>query len=1077
MAGLHLHMSNRLERLADSLSELLSEPLSSPFEKEVIVVQSRGMERWLRMELALRHGISANLDFPFPNAFVKTIYSQIISDQPFDDGYDKDTMVWRVMEVLPECMGDPEFRDIRHYLDRCGSDESVYQLSKHITACFDQYLVFRPEMIMRWEQGQGKHWQAILWRKLTQQGEPIHKARAKDILLKAIEAGRPLWNCMPQRVSIFGISSLPPYHIDIMAAISGFIDVHFFVMNPCKEYWFDIVTERKLDLIIKEGGADYELPHKLHLEIGNALLASMGHLGRDFLSFLMELDPEEHTYFEAPGAETILKTIQSDILNLKEPTSELGGPVVIKDDDSSISVHSCHSPLREMEVLYDRLLDIFNQNPDIGPKDVVVMAPDIRQYAPFIDAVFGRSPGDPKAIPYSIADRGYLISGELAPALFDLFDFVNSRFTVSSVLSFLEREPVKRRFGLSDKDVMTIRKWVNDTRIHWGIDEAMKEDMGLPPTKQNTWQAGIERLLLGFAFPGQGKTLFKEILPYDHVEGEDALLLGKLASLLRSITQAASLFSVPASVEVWYERLTNVIEQLFYPGETSQHEFQALLEIIADLRSAAGKARSNAKVSFRVVRAYLEARFDEAGLAGGFLNKGVTFCSILPMRSIPFKVVCLIGMNHDAYPRHSRELAFDLMAARPRKGDRSRRNDDRYLFLEAILSARQYLIVTYVGQSETDNSTIPPSALVSELLDYIERNFIWEGGEVKDRILTKHRLRAFNSSYFDPESTLFTYFDEKLEPARLCVKPKEELRKFFKDELSILPDDVKEISIENLEDFLSNPAKFILQKRLKIRLKFDSPLPPDQEPAVLKGLEAYNVDQRLLKAKLSGMSLESVYPILKAEGLLPHGSVGAVEYERRSMDIDEFSHLIGGLMGDGSPQWVEVDTNVNGHRLWGRIGEIYERGLIHYRFADLRARDHLRLWLYHLVINVIAEGAMPVRSFLCGRDSQWMYRPVENAQEYLGRLIELYIEGLKRPAKFFPESSFVYASKLKRGRQSGAQALQSAKRVWEGSRYNRGEKEDDYFRLCFGEQDPLDGGFAEVSIEVFSPLLAHREKI
>ena len=1077
MAGVHLHMSNRLERLADRLAELLSEPLSSPFDKEVIVVQSRGMERWLRMELAVRHGISANLDFPFPNAFLKRIYSEIIRDHPFDDEYEKESMVWRVMDILPECMREPEFRDIKHYLDRCATDVSLYQLSKYITTCFDQYLVFRPDMIIRWEQGHGRHWQAILWRRLTGLGQPIHKARARDILLRAIEAGRKPGSGVPKRVSIFGISSLPPYHIEIMVAISRFIDVHFFVMNPCKEYWFDIVTERKLDSVIRESGADYKLPGRLHLEIGNALLASMGRVGRDFLSLLLDLDTEEHTYFEDPEAETMLTTIQSDILNLRESASELGRPVEVREGDSSISVHSCHSPLREMEVLYDKLLDIFNKNPDIAPKDVVVMAPDIRQYAPFIEAVFGKRPGGPKTIPYSIADRGYSNSGQLVPALFHLFDFVNSRFTVSAVLSFLDREPVKRRFALSDKDLMTIRKWANDVRIHWGIDEAMKKELGLPPTKQNTWKAGIERLLLGFALPGQDKTLFKEILPYDHVEGEDALLLGKFVSFLRKITQAASLFATPAPVETWCERLVDVVEQMFCPGETTQSEYQTLLDIIADLRFAARKAGFKAEISFRVVKAHLETKIDEAGLAGGFLSKGVTFCSILPMRSIPFKVVCLIGMNHDAYPRRSMELAFDLMAARPRRGDRSRRNDDRYLFLEAILSARQYLIITYVGQSKTDNTTIPPSALVSELLDYIERNFVWKGGELKDRIFTKHRLWAFNSSYFEPKSTLFTYFDENLESARLCVKPKEGLRSFFKEDLPILPEDVEEISIDNLEGFLTNPAKFLLQKRLKIRFRFDSPLPPDQEPALLKGLEAYNLDQRLLKAKLSGVSLEGLYPVLKAEGLLPHGNVGAVEYERRSMEIDKFSNLIQGLIGDSRAHWMDVDVKVNGHRLWGRVGEIYERGLIHYRFGELRAQDYLRLWLYHLLINAIAESTTTLQSFLCGKDSQWRYKAVENAEEHLGRLIDLYVEGLKRPIKFFPESSFLFAIKLAKNGQSAAQALQSAKRVWEGSRYNRGEKEDDYFRLCFGDQDPLDGEFAEIAIEVFFPLLAHREKI
>ena len=1077
MAGLYLHTSNRLEILADSLAELISQPLASPFDREIIVVQSRGMERWLRMQLALRHGISANLDFPFPNTFLRTAYCQMVRDLPFDEAYDVDAMVWRVMDILPQCINEPEFSGIRDYLGHGSSDESLYQLSKYISACFDQYLVFRPDMVLGWEEGRGSHWQAVLWRKLTKREKPIHKARAKRILLRVLDASKPSEIFLPKRISIFGISSLPPYHLDILAGFSKFIDVHFFVMNPCREYWFDIVSEWRIDRIVRDRGADPQLRQRLHLETGNALLASMGLLGRDFISAVMDLDPIEEQRFVDPGSETMLTAVQSDILGLKESSSHSAGPISIKQGDRSISVHSCHSALREMEILYDNLLYIFEKEPHIGPKDVVVMAPDIKQYAPYIDAVFGKEASDPKAVPYSIADRGYMISGELAPALFHLFDLIQSRFTVSSVLSFLEREPVKRRFGFTDTDIATIRRWVTETRVHWGIDENMKQDLQLPPIRENTWEAGLERLLLGYGLPGQGKKLFRGILPYDHVEGEAALLLGNLISLVRKLAQAARLFSFPAQLQVWQERITTMIDELFCPSEATVSEMQSLLEVVARLGSAGQKARFQGEVSLRVVRAFLEARIDEAGLTGGFLSKGITFCSILPMRSIPFKVVCLVGMNHDTYPRRSRGLGFDLMAASPRKGDRSRRNDDRYLFLEAILSARDYLIITYVGQSEADNSIVPPSPLVSELLDYLERNFVCEGGEVRARVLKRHRLRPFNPIYFEPNSDFFTYLDTNLEPARLCLKPKRSQGGFFKEQLPACIDEAKEITVEDLERFLTNPARFILQKRLGIRLRSDRPLPPDQEPAVLCGLEAYNVDQRLVKARLLDTPHEELYPILRAEGLFPHGSVGTVEFERRSLDTDEFSHMVAQITQGAKPKWVQMEININGYRIHGRLGEIYGGTLVHYRFAQLKAQDYLRVWLHHLLINAMDERTAARQSYVCGRDGQWMYKAVKRPQEHVSVLIDIYLQGLKRPLRFFPQSSFAYAVKLLEKGAPEEEALESARRTWQGSRYNRGEREDEYLKLCFGEQDPLDTEFKELSTRVFSPLLAHREKI
>ena len=1077
MPGLFLHMSNQLERLADRLAELLAEPLGSPFEKEVIVVQSRGMERWLRMALAERLGISANLDFPFPNAFLAMTYSLIVTDRPLDDEYERNTMIWKIMGIISDCLDLPDFRELRRYLGPFPDDQRLYQLSKYIASCFDQYVVFRPEMILGWEEGRGKHWQAALWRKLTQGREPIHKARARKVLLKEILAGRTADPVLPERVSIFGISSLPPYHISIMAALSKLTNVHFFVMNPCSQYWFDIVSERKVEMVIKEGGLDYGLAEKLHLETGNGLLASMGHLGKDFISLLMDLDPVEDGSFHDPGCDTMLHAVQSDILNLTESGVERREPISIREEDSSISIHSCHSPLREMEVLYDRLLDIFNESPDIAPKDIVVMAPDITQYAPFIDAVFGSKSADPRAIPYSIADRGYMASGELAPALFHLFDLVESRFTANSILSFLERGPVKKRFSLSDKDVMAIRAWIADTRVHWGADEAMKEDLGLPPIKENTWAAALERLLLGYALPGQGKELFKGILPYDNVEGESAIVLGRLASFISSLVQTISILTTPASPHIWAERLSRALEEFFLLDEASEHEFQALRSALADLQSGALKAGYKQKVSFRVIKEYLKARIDEAGLAGGFLSKGVTFCSILPMRSIPFKVVCLVGMNHDAYPRHSRELAFDLMAARPRKGDRSKRNDDRYLFLESILSARKYFVVTYVGQSEADNSSIPPSPLVSELIDYLERNFDCTDGKVRDRVLIKHRLRPFNFSYFHPESNLYTYFDENLEAARLHASPEKAPREFFKEPLPLSPGDMDEISIKDLESFLANPARFILRRRLKINLRDEVAVPPDQEPPLLRGLEAYWAGERIVRGRLSVDGIHDLPSLLKAEGLLPHGNVGVVELERRFEEMEGFCRAIGELMAGAEPRWLDIDTTVQGHRIYGRVGEMYGSNIVHYRYAKLRAQDYLRLWLHHLLACLEEEDSAVTCSYLCGKDGWWVFKGVENPHEYLDILMDLYIRGVTAPVKFFPESSFAYARKATAKAGSDTQAMRSARETWVGSRYNRGEKEDGYLKLCFGEGDPLDEEFVEISMRVFSPLLAHMEKV
>lgn len=1076
MPGLHLYMSNRLERLADELAEVLSEPLGSPLDAEAIVVQSRGMERWLRMEMALRHGICANVEFPFPNAMVRMIYSSVIPDMPLDTRYHKGTLVWRIMDVLPGLLHMNQFVEVKDYLGPRPRDDKLYQLCKYISACLDQYLIYRPDMVLRWEAGEGRHWQAILWREITFGPNPIHWARAIEVLEERLRESRCNVELLPKRICVFGISSLPPYHLRLLASISTVTSVHFFVMNPCAEYWFDIVPERKIDKLIREEEADYHLPERLHLETGNGLLASLGQLGKDFISLIMSLEPLEHTYFEEPDSSKMLGAVQRDILKLKEASSLLDRPLKLAGGDKSITFHSCHSPLREIEVLYDSLLEVFEQEQGIEPRDVVVMAPDISTYIPFIRAVFESRQEGPKAIPYSIADRGYGKFGHVTPALLHLFDLVDGRFPVSQVLTFLEREPVRKRFGLSEDEIDEIRRLLSNTRASWGVDEKAKETLSLPPTRENTWQACMERLLLGHAMAGNENHLFRSILPYDDVEGDGAELVGRFASFMRSLISIAMLFAEPATLEQWYWRLSKALDDLFSWDETWEQEVATLRRIVSDLRLSSQESGFGEPVSFKVIKNYLETQLEDTGLSGGFLSRGVTFCSILPMRSIPFKVVCLIGMNHDAYPRQSRKLAFDLMAVKPRKGDRSRRNDDRYLFLEALLSARRRLIISYVGQSERDNSKIPPSPLVSELMDYLDRNLVLEDGVPTNRIVYEHRLHSFNISYFEPGSGLFTYFDENLSAARTAYESRKQPSHLFKEKLPPAAEKQSEILVEDLERFLEHPVKYLMRERLGIGFRAEVPLLRDEEPMALRGLDDYIVNQRILRAEMGGEDSEKLFLILKALGILPHGSLGRVEYSRRRDDIEKFVQEIKEFTGESEPRWIDVEMEIGGCRLQGRVGELYPGGLVHYRYGKVRAKDHLRIWLHHLLLMTINTNDQDSASRYHGKNEKWVYLRPDEPARYLEQIVHLYLEGLSRPIKLFPETSFAYSEKYQKGRNQ-AECLRAAQLAWGMWGRRRGERDDDYYRLCFGEASPLDEDFVRVAKMVVLPILKFRKKI
>jgi exodeoxyribonuclease V gamma subunit len=1084
---LKLFTSNRLEILAEALAEVLKAPLSSPLDTETILVQSKGMERWVSTELARRHGICANYRFPFPNTFVYEVFRKVLEDVPERSPFDPKTMTWKIMKRLPSFITKPGFESLRDYLRDTGGDLKRFQLCERIAHTFDQYLLFRPEMILRWGKNKEDHWQAQLWRALAEGNERSHRPALAKAFLKALETSSTNIKDLPERVSVFGISALPRFHMEVLAGISRFTPVNLFLMNPCKEYWGDIVSDWEMKRTIDREGAGDSSAEALHLQRGNSLLASMGRLGRDFFDVINEFDCEEVLSFEEPGAGSLLCCLQSDILNLQDRSLQRQNKTPVSDDDVSVQIHSCHSPMREIEVLHDRLLDMFEKDPTLLPKDVLVMTPDIETYAPYIQAVFDVQADDARRFPYTIADRSVRKESETVDTFLAVLGLFGGRFGVSQVLSILESPAVQRRFGLLEEDLELIRGWVTATRIRWGKDGESRAQWGLPAFAENTWKAGLERLLLGYAMAGEDENTFEGILPYDNVEGTETLVLGAFLEFADELFMHVQPLGQPRTLDQWCETLTGLLDRFFLPDEDTKHEAQVIRRTLKDLADMSGAHRSgfDEPIDITVIKWHLGRRLEEEGFEFGFIAGGITFCAMLPMRSIPSRVICLVGMNGDLYPRQSEPLGFDLMAKSPKPGDRSRRHDDRYLFLEAMLSARERFYISYVGQSIQDNTLVPPSVLVCELMDYMEQGFEMEAGEILDRMATKHRLQAFSPEYFGKDEKLFSYSEADCQAAQCMLEDREEPLPFISGGLGDPDGQWETVDLEDLCRFFSNPAKFLLNKRLGVHLEEPASVLEDKESFQLKGLEKYLLEQSLLEKGFSGRHLKDLAPLLTASGRLPHGTVGACIYEDLSSGVERFIRKTQPFLQGSTVGPVDVDLKVSRFRLTGTIDAIYPERLIQYRYAKVKARDRLRLWIYHLVANRLRADACPGTSILVGLNPEtvepeweaWEYLPVEKSEEILGDLLERYWKGLTKPLRFFPESSWVYASWLLEKSRPPEYALSRARSHWMGSDYSRGEGEDAYYQLCFRATDVFGREFQHMAEEVFGPLLARQRNV
>ncbi|HUU40371.1 MAG TPA: exodeoxyribonuclease V subunit gamma, partial [Desulfatiglandales bacterium] len=604
---LRLYTGNRLEILAEALAEALKTPLVSVLDEEIIVVQSKGMERWLSMQLALEHGICANYRFPFPNTFVREIFRKVIPDIPEYSSFDPKIMTWRIMKLLPSCIKEPGFESLGVYLQDGQDNLKLFQLSERIADIFDQYLLFRPEMIFEWEQGKESHWQAQLWRQLIKGVEDRHRARLGKTFLEVIAGSSARIKDLPERVSIFGISALPRFHLQILGVVSQHIDVNLFLMNPCREYWGDILSD--WDIKRKAYGQDSKAMsfEDLYLEKGNSLLASMGKLGRDFFDLINELNCEEFFSFEDPNEDNLLFSIQSDILNLRERPRKLDNKDIIHPDDTSIQIHSCHSLMREMEILHDQILDMFEKDPNLLPKDILVMTPDIEAYAPYIQAVFDTPADDFRRIPFSISDRSMRKESEIIDTFFAILDLYGSRFAAPQVFAVLESPAVQRRFGISNSDLELIRKWAQGVRIRWGIDGESRRQLGLPAMIENTWKAGFERLLLGYAMPGNNENMFSGILPYDYIEGKEAAALGSFLEFTEKLFAHVKSLGQSRTLDEWRKNLSELIEGLFMPDEDTEKEMQAMRCVINELGeiSVSGRSVFDEEVDIKVIKYHL----------------------------------------------------------------------------------------------------------------------------------------------------------------------------------------------------------------------------------------------------------------------------------------------------------------------------------------------------------------------------------------------------------------------------------------------------------------------------------------
>ncbi|MBU4525063.1 MAG: exodeoxyribonuclease V subunit gamma [Desulfomicrobium sp.] len=1064
MEGFLLHASNRLENLAELLSEVLKTPLD-PMEPETILVQSGGMQRWVSMQLARRHGVCANTRFPFPVGFAYELCRKLRADLPREYSLSQERMRWRIVHLLRGLLDEPEFAPLARYVHEDSELKSV-QLAERIAYHFDQYLIFRPEWAARWENHEPsgnfllpghvacEAWQARLWRELIRDMGGEHRAALLQRAIARLEKGASLPD-LPSRVCVFGIPTLPPVYLDLLKALSRHSQVHVFLLSPCRKYWGDLLTHRERRRAYRAGENAFEERPEDAMP-----LAGLGAVGKDFLELLMERDALETGLYEEPGADTMLGQLQADILdlNVRDEKTDFS--------DTSIQAHCCHSPLREMEVLKDLILDLLAKDTSLSPQDILVMNPDIEAYAPVIQAVFGTT-GE-EGIPFSISDRKPTRAAETIRLFLELLEFGQHRFEASRVCALLEAPPVRQRLGLDASDTQRVLEWMRASGVRWGLNRDFRRNAGLGDFDQNTWESGLSRLYLGY-MTGAADPL-GGIAPLALRGSTEQELLGRVTAWIDELATLWSRLRDTRSPADWQGCLLWILDA-FFPQDLAQAEhLLAIRRTVTELTSDMGDFEADARTMLYLIR----KRLDESGGESGFLASGLTFCGLKPMRSIPFRVICLTGLTSTAFPRQDTPPGFDLMAARPRPGDRSLREDDRYLFLESIISARDNLILTYPGLSQSDNAEAPPSVLVSELLDFLDRGCTVDGRKSSEVLVFRHKLQAFHPDYFSAGSRLFSYSAQNRDAAQ-ALFAEHQSRQFFPE--AGAPEDADaeqelEVDIEELTRFLAHPCRHLL-RALRIDPTGGEDDFMDEEPlAAPTGLEAYGPLQDLLRRALDEPAAR-LEELLVAWQLLPPGEAGTDAGRKICCQIRLLAEQSRAVIGDEKAARFDLKLQLGRVTLTGRL-DLHGDRIVTCRPAKTKSSDMLRLWVRHLAASAAGN---PARSIHIGTDDCFPAPEASDARNLLEGLLRLYTQGMRAPLPLFPRTSLAFAEARFTGRKpkERPEALMQAMRQWEGGYMVNPEREDPHLAFLFRDAEPDWERFADLAEEIYGPILGGAE--
>lgn len=1044
-----VHRAERSDTLVAALAELLADPAHDVFAPEVVAVPAKGVERWLSQQLSTRLGVAANIEFPHPNELVADAIAGAQGIAPEEDPWSPSRLVWTLLEIIDDCADEPWCAMLARHLGADGDAEPHrrgrrYSTAETLTRLFTSYGENRPDMLVDWAAGgrsdgaggcvdEDLTWQVELWRRLRDRIATPSPAERLAGTCQAL-ADDPTLVDLPERVSLFGATRLTRAQFAVLDALSAHRDVHLWLTHPSPVMWQKL-SGRPVPLRRTEDDSA--------LLLDSPLLAGLAREVRELQRRLPGTDVHHPAEEPASG---VLAALRADIAADRFPGSAGRVP-----NDDTVQIHACHGPARQVEVLREALLGLLAADETLQPRDIIVLCPDVEAYAPFIAAAFGQPdvaehPGHRLRV--RLADRSPAYTNPLLEVVATLLELADGRVTASEVLDLAAREPVARRFGFTTEDLETIRRWTVTAGARWGLGPRQRAAHGLQSVPQNTFDTALNRLMLGVAADETGFEWLGLALPLDDVDSSDVDLAGRFTEFVERLTAVLDRLTGEQQAGEWTATLGQALELLTdVAADETWQRVQATRELAAATEHAG-------EVTLRLadVRSMLARRLDARPTRANFRTGELTVCTLVPMRSVPHRVVAVIGLDDDAFPRTTAADGDDILARNPCLGERDPRSEDRQLLLDAALAATEHLVLCYTGADPVTGAPRPPAAPLAELIDVVKATVA-----DPEKVVTRQPLQPFDAANFVPPRPFS--FDAHAFAGALASRDQQPMPPLLQTALPAVTR--TDVDLDDLVSFFTNPAREFLRQRLGVTLSDRADDVDDTLPLTVEGLERWQIGDRMLSAVLAGADLADVCQAELRRGTLPAGRLGLNALRKITDSIAAVQHAAAPHLGEVA---TTVDVSIDfagGRRLSGTVPDARGKNLVTVLFSTLSPRHRFAAWLRLLAVAATTGDlewqAVTIGPYRSGEPSarrSTLTVPAD-PRAVLEHVLDVYDRGLREPLPMAPRTAEKYASCRMRG-DGIADAMSDAKRLWTSSRGSYGENADPAVRYVHGVDMPFE---------------------